>query len=892
MPVDQADVDAITSVVTSIYRDGEMALGSVIAEHLRAGNETGPEWAVGRMAASSALRRASELIANRLRNRGAAAAREAMAAAYRTGGAAALEELPRERRIEARAARAARDVIPGTDVVESLAAALVRDIGERSGNVLRDVQDAYRGVITGAVARMQTQGVTRLEASQQAWQALVDRGITGFTDRAGRRWELSTYVEMAVRTTSQRAAVQGQTDRLGELGVDLVQVSNAPQECELCRPFEGKILARESGGTVGKVKVEHAIDDDRMVTVDVMTTLPIARSRGLFHPQCRHSVRAYLPGVTKPEPQPTADPEGDAARQRQRKIERDIRKAKAQAELALDPEAKKRWNARVKAKQAEMRDHLAANPGLLRQPHREQPGASNLGRGTAAPELQLPAAKKTAAKKAAPPANTAPAPATQPAKAAQPAKATPAKAAPQPAPAPEPEAPPAPTGVEAGDFSQLRRVGPQGGSNPGGIYEAPDGTRYYVKAQRSEAHARNEAVTAALYREAGIDVPEVRLGRGTPDLPDGHHTATRLLDDASPLNDGNLADRTAELRRGFGLDAWLGNWDVVGLDLDNVVISGGRAHRIDVGGSLRFRAQGEPKGAAFGNTVEEFHSLRDPSRAPQAARVFGGMDRSELVAALERVERIDPDTISRIVAEHGLDDDLADTLIARQIDLLDRLGRLRQQATREQAWQRRQAASLTDQAALDSVRFRREHAQLRPTPPGWNPGRVVRATDALNDYQGGVHTLINGHLRTNLPDATAERLTAALDDVMAASRLAQDVTAHRGVRDARSVFGAAWNDLDVTGLEWREQAFVSTSADVRVADEFAIGVAPLIMRMVLPRGTGAVRLSDMAPQDRRPLALDEEAEILIERGRRMRVIADHGVDAMGVRRIDVEVIEE
>ncbi len=85
MPVDPADVDRITAGVTAIYRDGEMALGRIIANHLRAGNDTGPDWAVERMAASSALRRAAELVANRLRNRGAKAAREALAAAYRTG---------------------------------------------------------------------------------------------------------------------------------------------------------------------------------------------------------------------------------------------------------------------------------------------------------------------------------------------------------------------------------------------------------------------------------------------------------------------------------------------------------------------------------------------------------------------------------------------------------------------------------------------------------------------------------------------------------------------------------------------------------------------------------------------------------------------------------------
>jgi hypothetical protein len=40
----------------------------------------------------------------------------------------------------------------------------------------------------------------------------------------------------------------------------------------------------------------------------------------------------------------------------------------------------------------------------------------------------------------------------------------------------------------------------------------------------------------------------------------------------------------------FAVDAWLANWDVAGLNYDNTVLVQGRAVRIDVGGSLRYRA--------------------------------------------------------------------------------------------------------------------------------------------------------------------------------------------------------------------------------------------------------------------------------------------------------------
>lgn len=391
MAVNPDDVDDITATVTAVYRDGEAALTDLIRRHLAAGRDA-PDWAVERLAAVSSLHRAAQSVVAGLSADGTAAAREAVAQAYRTGRGSALAEVPDRwfpRSGLGGAARAAQTAVPQTAVVEQLASALSADVGRRSSNVLRDVSDVYRSAVTGAVARMATTNATRLEASQQAWQALVDRGVTGFTDRSGRRWELASYVEMAVRTVAQRAAVQGQTDRLAELGVDLVQVSNAPQECERCRPFEGKVL-RNGGGKVGRVEVEHATRDGETVVVHVETTLDDARSRGLFHPNCRHSVKAHLPGVTKPEPRPTADPEGDKARQRQRHLERQIRKAKQQADAALTPEAAKAWKARVRQQEALLRDHLKANPDLRRLRYREQPGAGNLGRGDAANPLDRP----------------------------------------------------------------------------------------------------------------------------------------------------------------------------------------------------------------------------------------------------------------------------------------------------------------------------------------------------------------------------------------------------------------------------------------------------------------------------------------------------------------------
>jgi 8-oxo-dGTP pyrophosphatase MutT (NUDIX family) len=229
--------------------------------------------------------------------------------------------------------------------------------------------------------------------------------------------------------------------------------------------------------------------------------------------------------------------------------------------------------------------------------------------------------------------------------------------------------------VASGDFSGLKKVGPQGGSNPGGVYEESDGTRWYVKSQKSELHGKNEALAAAFYRMAGIGVPEVVQGQGTPGLPGSAHTASKMVPGAKQPFPAALGDKAAlsEMREGFALDAWLANWDVAGLTYDNVVKgSDGKLYRIDVGGSLLFRAQGGEKGNAFGDKTTEFESLRDDTNYVSKS-IFGGMSDEEIASSVEKVEAITPDQIKKMVADFGMQPSLADRLIARREDLLSRV---------------------------------------------------------------------------------------------------------------------------------------------------------------------------------------------------------------------------
>ncbi|MBB2941951.1 tetraacyldisaccharide-1-P 4'-kinase [Actinoplanes lutulentus] len=190
---------------TALARRGLLRL---VTRYLAAGIDT-PNWAVERLVALAKLRGAAEGILSRISDELAASVLQAVADAYAAGDESVLGEIPRELSATAAAGAAATAVVPRSAAMEALAQALVEDIGSRHSNVLRNVLDVYRQVVTSATASSIASGLTRRQAAQLAYARLVEQGVTSFTDRRGRRWRMSSYVEMALRTVTQRAAVQG-----------------------------------------------------------------------------------------------------------------------------------------------------------------------------------------------------------------------------------------------------------------------------------------------------------------------------------------------------------------------------------------------------------------------------------------------------------------------------------------------------------------------------------------------------------------------------------------------------------------------------------------------------------------------------------------------------------
>ena len=256
----------------------------------------------------------------------------------------------------------------------------------------------------------------------------------------------------------------------------------------------------------------------------------------------------------------------------------------------------------------------------------------------------------------------------QPASAA-PTAATAAEVAPNtgvvaPAPSAEPATAPEPSWTQ---------IGPQKGSTKGGVYENQDGEVFYVKCPASEKHIRNEMLAFDLYETAGLNVPYTMAT-----TMDGQVCmASQIIEG---LSEGGTNPKDLKgAQEGFAADAWLANWDSVGVGTtkyDNILGKDGMAYRVDAGGALMFRGTGMPKGTAFGEKVTELEGLRDPSVNPVAATVFGDMTMEEIAESADRVTSITDGEIEQTVAANFPNDaktakELTQKLIARRDYIAD-----------------------------------------------------------------------------------------------------------------------------------------------------------------------------------------------------------------------------
>jgi hypothetical protein len=144
-------------------------------------------------------------------------------------------------------------------------------IGRRTNDIFRTVAlEEIRGSVIGYKDWKRT--------AKDIKNSLIENGVTGFVDKAGKKWNMTSYAEMVSRTTTAEAFNAGTMDRILETGHDLVKIDVIPTVCPICSRWAGKIIS-----LTGKTEGYPTMED--------------AKADGMFHPRCRHSFSIWIPGM-------------------------------------------------------------------------------------------------------------------------------------------------------------------------------------------------------------------------------------------------------------------------------------------------------------------------------------------------------------------------------------------------------------------------------------------------------------------------------------------------------------------------------------------------------------------------------------------------------------------
>lgn len=238
------------------------------------------------------------------------------------------------------------------------------DLKKAQHAVLRRMDDIYKQTVYRAEMNMTAGAKTLDQAIDMATREFLNAGIDCIEYKNGHRVNIASYAEMALRTASHRAVLLGEGKKRDEWGIHTVVVSAHANTCPLCAPWQGKVLVDDvfSHGTPEEAKeLGYPLLSD-------------AIRAGLLHPNCRHTISTYFPGITKLPEVPDVDKAVGTykAEQRQRELERKIRKWKRKAEGSLSPENVSFANEKVRQYQKELRIHLDKNPELRREYNREK----------------------------------------------------------------------------------------------------------------------------------------------------------------------------------------------------------------------------------------------------------------------------------------------------------------------------------------------------------------------------------------------------------------------------------------------------------------------------------------------------------------------------------------
>jgi len=223
--------------------------------------------------------------------------------------------------------------------LDALVEATIHDMEAVEAAVLRKANDDYRKAIFNAQVYANTGAGTYEKAVDMATKDMLSRGLNCVMYANGARHTLADYADMAIRTASKRAYLQGEGEKRQEWGIATVIMAKRGNPCPKCLPFVGKVLIDDvwSGGS------KDGVDPETGKRYPLMS---YAISKGLYHPRCKDSHTTYFPGISTADDTWTKEElenVGLQSRQeaRQQYAKRQVEKYGRLAKYSLDPENKR-----------------------------------------------------------------------------------------------------------------------------------------------------------------------------------------------------------------------------------------------------------------------------------------------------------------------------------------------------------------------------------------------------------------------------------------------------------------------------------------------------------------------------------------------------------------------
>lgn len=145
----------------------------------------------------------------------------------------------------------------------------------------RIVRESFAKVMAEETLKSQKRSVIAKKVKQEITKRSLNSKLQGnvaLIDKAGRRWSLDRYVNMAVKTKANNVYFDGIREQAKEEGMDLAIINSHPLTVDACKKFEGMIISL-NGETKGYLTYEQ-----------------LKASKQIFHPNCRHFARP-IPGI-------------------------------------------------------------------------------------------------------------------------------------------------------------------------------------------------------------------------------------------------------------------------------------------------------------------------------------------------------------------------------------------------------------------------------------------------------------------------------------------------------------------------------------------------------------------------------------------------------------------